>query len=63
MLTEEQKNTVSQWVNEGLGLAEIQKKLKTDFKVSMTYMDVRFLVDDLNLDLQDSEEPQSDLAA
>lgn len=54
MLTDLQKQQVVAWVNEGLSLAQIQSKIETEFGVSMTYMDVRFLVDDLNLELQDA---------
>lgn len=53
-LTEEQKAQVSAWIGEGLGLAEVQKRLADEFGVSMTFMDVRFLVDDLNLQLHDA---------
>ena len=52
-LTSEQKQAVSTWVAAGDNLSAIQKKLAEQFKVSMTYMDVRFLVDDLNLALKD----------
>lgn len=52
-LTPEQKQAVSEWVAAGDNLSAIQKKLSEQFKVSMTYMDVRFLVDDLNLALKD----------
>ncbi len=52
-LTPEQKTSVSEWVAAGDNLYAIQKKLADQFKVSMTYMDVRFLVDDLNLQLKD----------
>jgi hypothetical protein len=52
-LTPEQKQAVSEWVSAGDNLSAIQKKLTEQFKVSMTYMDVRFLVDDLNLALKD----------
>jgi len=52
-LTPEQKQAVSEWVAAGDNLSAIQKKLSDQFKVSMTYMDVRFLVDDLNLALKD----------
>jgi len=52
-LTPEQKQAVSEWVAAGDNLSAIQKKLTEQFKVSMTYMDVRFLVDDLNLALKD----------
>lgn len=52
-LTPEQKQQVSQWVAAGDNLSAIQSKLSSQFQVSMTYMDVRFLVDDLNLELKD----------
>lgn len=63
MLTDLQKKQVAAWVGEGLSLAQIQTKIGEDFGVSMTYMDVRFLVDDLDLELTDSvpaEEKASD---
>jgi hypothetical protein len=52
-LTPEQKQAVAQWVAAGDSLSAIQKKLADEFKLSLTYMDVRFLVDDLNLALKD----------
>lgn len=51
-LTPEQRSAVSQWVAAGDSLAVIQRKLSDDLKVSMTYMEVRFLVDDLGLELK-----------
>lgn len=63
-LTEEQKQAVAGWVNEGVGLPEVQNKIREDFGIAMTFMDVRFLVDDLDLELQDENavaepEPQA----
>ncbi len=55
-LTDEQKQQVSGWVAAGEGLAEIQRRLESEFGAQMTYMEVRFLVDDLELDLVDKEE-------
>ena len=52
-LTPEQTAAVSNWVAAGDNLSVIQKKLREQFDVAMTYMDVRFLVDDLNLQLKD----------
>jgi hypothetical protein len=52
-LTPEQKQAVSSWIAAGDNLSAVQKKLTDQFKVSMTYRDVRFLVDDLNLELKD----------
>ncbi len=53
-LTPEQKEAVSQWIAAGDNLSAVQKKLGEQFKLSMTYRDVRFLVDDLNLELKDA---------
>ncbi|MCX7591727.1 MAG: hypothetical protein N2255_08880 [Kiritimatiellae bacterium] len=52
-LTEDQKRTVARWVEEGCGLAEIQKRLAAEFKLSMTYLDVRFLLIDLGLEIKE----------
>ena len=52
-LTPEQKQIVAAWVAAGDNLSLVQKKLSEQFKISMTYRDVRFLVDDLNLELID----------
>ena len=48
-LTESQKTTVSTWIADGKSLAEVQGLLREEFSISMTYMEVRFLVDDLNI--------------
>jgi hypothetical protein len=53
-LTPEQQQAVSAWVAAGDNLSAIQRKLSEQFKISMTYRDVRFLVDDLNLSLKDA---------
>lgn len=53
-LTPEQQQAVSRWVTAGDNLSAVQKRLLEEFKVSMTYRDVRFLVDDLNLALKDA---------
>ena len=58
-LTPEQKQTVSTWVAAGDNLSLVQKKLAEQFKISMTYMDVRFLVDDLGLELRNAA-PKAD---
>lgn len=60
-LTPEQKQTVSSWVAAGDSLSVVQKKLSDQFKISMTYMDVRFLVDDLGLELKNAA-PKVDAA-
>lgn len=60
-LTPEQKVIVSDWIAAGDNLSAVQKKLREQFQVSMTYMDVRFLVDDLNLTLKDPA-PKADVS-
>ena len=52
-LTPEQTQAVASWVAAGDNLSVIQKKLADEFKISLTYRDVRFLVDDLELTLKD----------
>ncbi|HMJ89173.1 MAG TPA: hypothetical protein VK530_05125 [Candidatus Acidoferrum sp.] len=61
-LDEAQRSTVSQWIEQGLKLSEIQNKLATEFKLSLTYMDVRFLIDDLKLKVKDAEPPAAHAA-
>ena len=48
-LTDEQKQAVASWIEEGLKLSDIQQKLGSQFDLRVTYMDVRFIVDDLKL--------------
>ncbi|MEL0004409.1 MAG: hypothetical protein VW643_01290 [Opitutales bacterium] len=55
----EQKREIARWVADGMGLSDLQKKIDSEFGIVMTYMDVRFLVDDLDLTLVDQEEPES----
>lgn len=57
-LTPAQITKVSQWVAEGATLSVIQGRLSSELGISMTFLDVRFLVDDLNLTLQEKEEPK-----
>lgn len=57
-LTDEQKSSVVQWIESGLGLSDVQKKLREDFDISATYMETRFLVDDLKLTLHDEPEDE-----
>ena len=58
MLDESQKEQVRQWAAEGAGLSEIQRRIKDEFGISMTYMDVRFLMLDLHADVRDKPEPK-----
>lgn len=54
-IDETQRATVAKWIADGLKLAEIQTRLASDLGVKLTYMEVRFLVDDLKLTPKDPE--------
>lgn len=58
-LDEEQKKIVQGWLTEGQSLSDIQNLLKSELDIGLTYMEVRFLVDDLGLELKDPE-PEPD---
>jgi len=57
-LTDEQRKQVAVWIAQGAKLAEIQSRLAAEFGVKLTYMDTRFLVDDLKLVPKDPERPK-----
>lgn len=54
-LQAEQKEQVRAWAAEGCGLSEIQRRLSDTFGITMTFMDVRFLVLDLGVEIQDKD--------
>src|SRR5215471_6436790 len=54
-LDEAQRKKVAQWVAQGLKLSEIQNRLDSELGLRLTYMEVRFLVDDLKLTPKDAE--------
>ena len=58
-LTQEQSDEVKQWLSEGAKIGEVQKRLSEKFGINLTYMDVRFLIDDLNLEIVDKPEPKA----
>ena len=57
-LDEGQRKKVAEWIGQGLKLSEIQTRIASELGVSMTYMDVRLLVDDLKLTPKDVEPPK-----
>lgn len=57
-LNEAQQKTVTEWIAAGLKLAEVQTRISSEFGLQLTYMEVRFLVDDLKLRLKDPEPPK-----
>lgn len=52
-LTPEQLASVNRWAADGATLNDIQQRLKTEFGLSITYMEARLLMLDLGVKLQD----------
>lgn len=48
-LTEDQKQSLHQWAAEGASIADLQRKLKEEHDLTITYMDARFMVLDLGI--------------
>ena len=57
-LDESQRQKVAAWIADGAKLSEIQTRLMSEFGLKFTYMEVRFLVDDLKLTPKDPEPPK-----
>jgi len=55
-LTEEQKQRVREWIEEGLQPFEIQQRLEEEFGLHLTYMEVKLLLSELNLTPKDRVE-------
>ncbi len=62
-LTPDQHAAVEQWAAEGATLNDIQQRLKTQFGISITYLDARLLVMDLNVQIKDKERAKEPDAA
>lgn len=58
-LSEDQTATIRSWAAAGANLSEIQLRMKEELKLSVTYMDTRFVVLDLGIELieEKKEEP------
>jgi hypothetical protein len=57
-LDDVQLKKVSEWINQGLRLSDIQGRIASELGLKLTYMDVRLLVDDLKLTPKDLEPPK-----
>lgn len=59
-LTEEQRQRVAAWISQGAKLSEVQTRVNQEFGLKLTYMETRFLVDDLKLTPKDPEPPKTE---
>jgi len=57
-LTDEHKQIVAGWIEDGATLNEIQKRLREELEISLTYLDVRLLAGELNLVPKEKEKPE-----
>ncbi len=56
-LSDEQKQTIAQRLADGASISDIQRLITDEFEVHATFMETRFLIDDLDLDLKEPEQP------
>ncbi len=57
-LSSEQIATIQSWADEGDGLSEIQSKLGSEFDAKVTYLETRFLLEDLGVELKKDPVPE-----
>lgn len=57
-LSEQQRQAVKEWLAAGASLSDVQKKLKSEFGITLTYIDVRLLVLDIGAEVKDKPEPK-----
>jgi hypothetical protein len=56
-LSSEQKESLKNWAADGATMSDLQRHLKDDFGHTLTYMDTRFLILDLGIDLVETPKP------
>lgn len=64
-LDSSQKEQVARWASEGETLSAIQERISSEFGIKLTYMETRFLVEDLEVEISDGEPeaPEEDSAS
>jgi len=62
-LSEEQIAAIRAWAEAGDGLPEIQKRLVDELSLKATFLETRFLLEDLGIELLPEPEPEPDDAA
>lgn len=61
-LSPEQKDALHQWAAAGATMADLQRHLKEEYSISLTYMDTRLLVLDLGIELLEEPKPAEPVA-
>lgn len=61
-LSPEQISQIQIWADEGDGFPEIQRKLRDELALRITYLETRFLLEDLKIELKPAPEPEPEPA-
>jgi hypothetical protein len=56
--SDEQIATIRSWADNGDQLSDIQKRLGDELEIKVTYLETRFLLEDLGIELQTEPEPE-----
>ena len=60
-LTDDQIKTIKSWALEGAQLSDVQKRMEEELELVLTYMDTRFMVLDLGIEIRNlNEETKSE---
>ena len=59
-LTEDQITTIKSWIESGDDLGKIQNQINESFDINLTYLETRFLLSDLKIELNEEEEEPVD---
>ena len=57
-LTEDQITTIKSWIESGDDLGKIQNQINESFDINLTYLETRFLLSDLKIELNEDEEEE-----
>ena len=59
-LTEDQITTIKSWIESGDDLGKIQNQINESFDINLTYLETRFLLSDLKIELNEEEEEEEE---
>lgn len=57
-LSDTQKHQLKDWISQGLNLSTIYKYISDQWQIPITYLELRFLIDDLNFEFPKEEEKE-----